>query len=229
MRYICARVLLALIPLAIAFHSIASAQTRNFVCPNNRAITVTVINKRTITASPIDGTAMTMRQTGGNPFYFAKGDYSLTISPDQTKATVDIPDFGVTVCRFRPGAAASRKGLGHEDPCGPGFHQIPETDACAPNGVTPPPARPRPMHAQGRFPLPGRSLGGIVRRQPSMQAPKVTSLQEGEPIVLLSRADAMDGYDWFRIRYHGGRTGYQWGGIMCAQAPIRGVLERCKQ
>ncbi len=224
--------LFGLVLVASGPQSPAWAQTRSFVCPNNRAITVTVINKRTITASPIDGATMTMRQTGNNPFYFAKDDYSLAISPDQSKATVDIPDYGVTVCRFRPGApTAGRIGLGHTDPCGPGFHQIPETDACAPNGATPPPGRSRPIlaHARGRFPLPGRSLGGIVRGAPSMQAPKVASLQEGEPILLLARENTMDGYDWFRIRYHGGRTGFQWGGIMCAEAPLRGILERCRR
>ena len=37
----------------------------------------------------------------------------------------------------------------------------------------------------------------------------------------------MDGYDWFKIEFHG-RIGYQWGGIMCSAEPIRGVFQQCR-
>ena len=207
----------------------AQAQTRSFVCPRNHAITITVLDKRSIKTGPIDGATMTLRQTGANPFHFADGDYEVTISPDQSQATVDIPDYGRTVCRFQAGAStAGMKGLGHEDPCGPGFHQVPETDACVSNAGTPPNAQPQPRTgtAEGRFPMPGRSLGGKVRAGPSLDDPKIASLGEGDDITLLARAGTMDGYDWFKIGFHG-RTGYQWGGIMCAQNPIRGILQQC--
>jgi hypothetical protein len=208
----------------------AQAQTRSFVCPHNHAISVTVINKQTISASPIDGAAMTLKQAGPNPFNFINGDYAVTISPDQSKATVDIPDYGVTVCQYRPGvASAALPGLGHADLCGPGFHQVPETDDCAPNASAPANARPQPVTgtAEGRFPMPGLSLGGIVRAAPTQESPKIASLGEGDDIMILNRERNWDGYSWFKIRFHG-RTGYQWGGIMCSQNPIRGILEQCR-
>ena len=37
-----------------------------------------------------------------------------------------------------------------------------------------------------------------------------------------------DGYSWFKISF-GGRTGYQWGGIMCSRNPLNGILKQCGQ
>jgi hypothetical protein len=210
--------------------ALANAQTRTFICGHGRAITVTVTGPNSISAGPIDGARMAMRKVGPQPFQFANGDYGVTITPDQNQATVEIPDYGTTVCRFRPQvSAAGMKGLGHEDPCGPGFHQVPETDACESNAGTPANAQPRPRTgtAAGRFPMPGASLGGIVRARPTQASSKIASLGPGDNVTILARDRAWDGYDWFLIRFHG-RTGYQWGGIMCSQNPIRGILEQCR-
>ncbi|SDU11125.1 SH3 domain-containing protein [Stappia sp. ES.058] len=74
------------------------------------------------------------------------------------------------------------------------------------------------------------SWGGIVRSGPSMQAGRVDSLSEGETITLLENTGVeMNGYDWFRIRYRGDRTGYQWGGIICGRfEEIRGAFQVCR-
>lgn len=65
-----------------------------------------------------------------------------------------------------------------------------------------------------------------MRGAPSMSAPRLASLTEKSGITLLERAGTMDGYDWFKIEFHG-RIGYQWGGIMCSAEAISGVLQKC--
>ena len=93
------------------FRRARQAQTRNFFCGHGRAVTIVVNNPRSITVSPIDGAAMTLRQQGRNPFHFVRDDYGVTISPDQNTATVDIPDFGVSTCRL-PGGPLDRRPAG---------------------------------------------------------------------------------------------------------------------
>jgi hypothetical protein len=221
-----------LVPALLAWCAsavVARAQTRTFICGRGRAITVTVTGPNSISVGPIDGASMAMRKVG-QPFQFANADYGVTFTPDQTQATVDIPDYGMSVCRFRPQvSAAGMKGLGHEDPCGPGFHRVPETDACESNAGTPANAQPRPRTgtAAGHFPMQAASLGGTVRARPTTASSKIGSLGPGDSVTILARDRAWDGYDWFLIRFHG-RTGYQWGGIMCSQNPIRGILDQCR-
>ncbi len=209
----------------MAFTGIAHAQTRTYSCTKGNAITLTVIAPNTIKAGPIEGGTMRLKQSAGDPLRFSDGDYAVQISPDQTQITVEIPDWGSAKCSFRPQAAAQdgRPGLGNADPCGPGFHQAPQTDRCDPNDAHPA----RHTANPGRLPVAGMSLGGIMRSGPSMSAPKVTSLAEKSGITLLERAGTMDGYDWFKIEFHG-RIGYQWGGIMCSAETISGIFQKCE-
>lgn len=243
----------------------ASAQTRTFACPGGAAITLTVTGPGAISARPIEGRTMAFRSRGPNDWRFQNGEYAVTVSPDQTRIDVEIPDWGRATCRFQPQAAAvNQPGLGNTDPCGPGFiqnprtkrcdprpgnvpqaqvppdrpvgpkraddpcpagfQQVPETDRCDPVPGAPAP-RPR---AAGRdaFPMPGRSLGGILRAGPTQQSAKVASTGEGNELTILSRGPLWDGYNWFQVRYQG-KTGYQWGGIMCSMGPIAGIYEQC--
>jgi len=209
----------------VAFAAPAPAQTRNFFCGHGRAVAIVVNNQHSITVSPIDGAAMTLRQQGRNPFHFVRDDYGVTISPDQNTATVDIPDFGVSTCRYRAGrSTAGLQGLGHADRCGPGFHQVPETDACASNAATPPQTR----ISQRGLPMPGASLGGVVRAEPTTSSAKIASLREGTPVMIMGREQVWEGYNWFLIRIPQGGKAYQWGGIMCSQEPLDGILARCR-
>ncbi len=67
---------------------------------------------------------------------------------------------------------------------------------------------------------PATSWGGVVRAGPGMHFNRVTSLREGDPVMLLvNTGEEMNGYDWFFIRLPDGREGYQWGGILCTEAP----------
>ena len=76
----------------------------------------------------------------------------------------------------------------------------------------------------------GESLGGKVRDGPGTNFRKIGSLREGARISILSSTGVrFDGYDWFHIRY-GKKSGYQWGGIMCAYSKmVKGVFTICKK
>jgi membrane-bound inhibitor of C-type lysozyme len=78
------------------------------------------------------------------------------------------------------------------------------------------------------FPQPGYSYGGKVRSGPGMNYRQTGSLREGDEILILNGTGAMmNGYEWFEIRYRNGRTGYQWGGIMCSQKPYPTIFRVC--
>jgi hypothetical protein len=82
--------------------------------------------------------------------------------------------------------------------------------------------------AAAAFPLQGRSLGGVVRAAPGMESRRIGSLRENEPILIVKKTDVeMNGYAWFEIRWRG-RTGYQWGGIMCADTALEGIYQACR-
>jgi len=223
--------LTALIGIAwIASSEIAAAQSRLFSCPHARVVELTVTGPNTVSANPIDGKPMTMKRDPGNPLRFFNGDYAVILTPDQGALRLEIPDWGSARCLygsqnvkpFLPQRAAAATS------CGPGFHPVPETDRCDPDRGTPPTAQPRRTGtAEGKFPMRGQSLGGIMRSAPSMSSAKVMSLSEGAGITLIERAGNMDGYDWFKVA-HRGTVGYQWGGIMCSEAPIRGIFQQCE-
>lgn len=78
------------------------------------------------------------------------------------------------------------------------------------------------------FPQPGYSYGGKVRGGPGINYRQVGSLYEGDAILILNGTGAMmNGYEWFQIRYRNGRTGYQWGGLMCSQNPYPTIFRVC--
>jgi hypothetical protein len=111
-----------------------------------------------------------------------------------------------------------------DDPCPANFQQVPETDRCDPM-----PGAPAPRTATAGpddFPMVGRSLGGIMRSGPSQSSARVASLGEGVEITIMGRGPMWDGYNWFKVDYQG-RTGFQWGGIMCSQNPIAGIHQQC--
>jgi hypothetical protein len=78
------------------------------------------------------------------------------------------------------------------------------------------------------FPVKGRSLGGVVRAAPGMASQRLGSLRRNEPVTIVKKTDVeMNGYTWFEIRWRG-RTGYQWGGIMCADTSLEGIYQTCQ-
>lgn len=210
----------------------AIAQSRLFSCPHGRVVELTVKGPDAISADRDDGRPVTLKRDPANPLRFANGKFVVTLTPDQGALTLEVPD-GSTKCLFgsqnvQPFLPKGGAATAAATSCGPGFHPVPETDRCDPNPGSPPSAQPRRTGtAEGKFPMGGQSLGGIMRSAPSMSSSKVMSLSEGAGIMLIERAGAMDGYDWFKINFRG-TTGYQWGGIMCSQSPIRGIFQQCE-
>lgn len=197
----------------LALAAPAQAQSRVFTCPNNVAVTVTVTGADSISVSPINGEAKPMLQVPGTPNAFANGEFGVQISPDQNRAAFVLPNVGIIPCTFQPGVtAAGRIGLNSVAQVSPEMQQQERVNAA------PPP---------DRFPMPGRSFGGIMRSEPRQDAPRVRSFRENEPFTIIDRGPMWDGYNWFAIRYPGGE-GWQWGGIMCSSQPLAGILAQCK-
>lgn len=74
---------------------------------------------------------------------------------------------------------------------------------------------------------PGLSYGGKVRSGPGMQHAQVGSLAEGDRIKIIRNAGVhFNGYDWFEVQ-QGDLVGYHWGGLMCSNQPVPGVLQQC--
>lgn len=83
--------------------------------------------------------------------------------------------------------------------------------------------------AEGTFPAPGASLGGKVRESADINSKHIFSMPELAPITLLAREDkTWNGAPWFRVKTKDGRTGFQWGGIICSKGEfIPGVYKTC--
>jgi hypothetical protein len=130
--------------------------------------------------------------------------------------TVPVPETDNCV----PAAEAGGEEGAQQTSCPAGTVPVPETDDCVPASPD--------GGGQASLPMYGRSLGGIMRGKPDMGAKKVASLKQGDRIEILADSGVgMNGYQWFKIRVKG-KTGYQWGGIMCADANLAGVLQRCQ-
>jgi hypothetical protein len=211
-----------------------AAQTRTFACPKHGPITVTVTGPNSVSAGPIEGKTLRLNKNPQDPLHFLWGDYGIKVAPNQAEITLEIPDWGTEKCIYgarsaapRPSAPPPRQPVATRDPCGPGYRQAPETDRCDPiPGAAG--KRAREAALAGDFPVEAQSLGGIVRALPAQSAARVASLAEGTPVVIMARAEEMDGYSWFKIGFQG-RVGYQWGGIMCSRNPLNGILKQCDQ
>jgi hypothetical protein len=82
--------------------------------------------------------------------------------------------------------------------------------------------------AAGELPMKGRSFGGILRAAPTEKSAKIASLRDKDPVLIVKKTDAMmDEFAWFQIKFRG-RTGYQWGGILCSDAPLAGIYQTCQ-
>ena len=67
-----------------------------------------------------------------------------------------------------------------------------------------------------------------MRAGPGSRHRKLGILRKDEPITILGRTEQLfKGQPWFRIRYRG-RTGYQWGGLICPKGqPVPGTSRQC--
>lgn len=91
------------------------------------------------------------------------------------------------------------------------------------------PALAQEVAIEGKLPMAGKSFGGAFRAGPSMESRQIGSLRKGHRITILQNVgDEMNGFDWIKIRFNG-QTGYQWGGVICSQAKVRGIYQTCRE
>lgn len=79
------------------------------------------------------------------------------------------------------------------------------------------------------FPIQAASGGGVVRGGPGTNHRRLGSLRQFERVTVTGNTGVMmNGYPWFKIRYRGGRSGYQWGGLICSMdRPFAGTFDTC--
>ncbi len=77
---------------------------------------------------------------------------------------------------------------------------------------------------------PAISLGSVARDAPSRDGRKIESLQKGEPVSLLGEAgNYINDFQWFKVRYSDGIEAYIWGGTLCVDTELAGILIDCKR
>lgn len=76
---------------------------------------------------------------------------------------------------------------------------------------------------------PGRSLGGNLRAGPDTAQQSLGDVGENASLTIVANTGVdFDGYDWFRVQLGDGRSGYQWGGILCSEGTHQaGVYQAC--
>ncbi len=198
----------------------APAKSRMFLCNDGSTVTITVLSDDAIRAVGIrEANTLTLRQSKTEKWYFLNGDYSVRISPDQSRAEIGIPDWGIDKC-VAEGAPREFPPSGDSNL----FVRQPEDVALAQEN-----AAGEPTASGISYPHAAQSWGGFVRSGPGETYKKVAKLKEGEKITILSQASApfFQNRPWFKIRYRG-RTGYHWGGIICPIGEtIPGTYEVC--
>ena len=100
----------------------APAKSRMFLCNDGATVTITVLGNNAIRAVGIrEANTLTLRQSKTEKWYFLNGDYSVRISPDQSRADIGIPDWGVDKC-VAEGAPRASTRIGQRNgpvpPCG---------------------------------------------------------------------------------------------------------------
>ena len=77
---------------------------------------------------------------------------------------------------------------------------------------------------------PGQSLGGNMRTGPGVSHSRMKPLRGDTRLVILSNTRvSYRGYDWFRVKLADGRTGFQWGGILCSEGEaVEGLKRACR-
>lgn len=70
-----------------------------------------------------------------------------------------------------------------------------------------------------------------VRSSPSVFGEKLSSLNQGEPVIILENTDEfLDGFFWFKIEFGEGEQGYMWGALLCTDADepeLNATMRRC--
>jgi len=73
-----------------------------------------------------------------------------------------------------------------------------------------------------------KSLVTIVRSGPNVKFKRIDRLALNEPVELIGESGQyFQEYQWYKIRYGEGQEGYAWGGTMCVETELAGILIGC--
>lgn len=74
------------------------------------------------------------------------------------------------------------------------------------------------------------ALGTIVRGGPDTSAGRIEKLPVNEPVTLMRETGVyFDGFQWFEIEYSEGQRGFAWGGTLCVDTEMSGILIDCRR
>jgi hypothetical protein len=74
------------------------------------------------------------------------------------------------------------------------------------------------------------ALGTIVRGGPDRTAARIEKLPDNEPVTLMRETGVyFDGFQWFEIEYSEGQRGFAWGGTLCVDTEMSGILIDCRR
>lgn len=208
----------------------ALSQSREFFCGEESVVKLKVIDKKTISAGPIDGRTIALRQVPEKPMTYSNGKTSIEIGRDQKRITISFVDSESIGCVYPipAGVAGSSDAMASAEAGSP-----------VGNGTRKPVATPKPtgtdavaaadLSDNGAKGFPAMSIGGAVRSGPGMDFKQIASLKNGERLSIIAYSTVqMDGYEWFKIRFGGKKIGYQWGGIVCPIGKqIPGAFQSC--
>jgi hypothetical protein len=191
----------------------AIAQSREFRCDDQTVLKVKALNATTLAAGPIEGRTVALKQSPQQPLTYTYGQNRLDIAQDQRSVRLTVSGGSPMNCVWQGSNATASAGD--------------STQQGNTGGET---ANASPPASDRLGDMKFESWGGVVRSGPGMDYRKLASLEEGDPITLLEQTDVdMNGYPWFKIRYGGNKTGYQWGGIICPVGqPYPGTFEQCR-
>jgi hypothetical protein len=192
----------------------AAASTYFWTCSNGQRYTGVYDNDRLVLRNRSVRYTLFPRVSGSGSIYAGAG---VRFHEKGRNAVMMFPGGGQVTC-VRSRTAMRNDEQDTSQPCGPGY-RLNSRGRCVSMAARP----------AGMLPAPGRSYGGIVRAGPSRSAALIGTLREREPVTILSDTGVVwNNYRWFRIRFRGGRIGYQWGGILCGRrALIPGTFRTC--
>lgn len=76
----------------------------------------------------------------------------------------------------------------------------------------------------------GLALDTIVRSGPDVAATRIEKLPLNEPVMLLRETGAYyQDYQWYEIEYSEGSRGFAWGGTLCVDTELSGILIDCRR
>ncbi|MGE0039523.1 MAG: SH3 domain-containing protein [Xanthobacteraceae bacterium] len=188
----------------------ASAQSREFFCTDKSSVTIKVIDAKTVSVGKLQGKTIALKQNPKSPRTFVSSKAAVAIAKDEKSIRLRQAGADDMTCVFPKPAGQKTKSP-----------QVASDDTVKAG---------KPKSAATKFKaFKGQSWGGIVRAGPGQEFDKLASLKEGDPITVIEQSKEMDDYFWYKIRYgKQNRTGYQWGGIICAVGQtVQGALGQC--